>query len=51
MIQSVLKGYQMIAMLISALPLPLSAFIGLMFALIAVLALVKSFTFLVGGGD
>lgn len=51
MVQSVIKGYQMIQLLISLLPLPLRAFIMLSFGLICVLAMVKSVTFLLGGGD
>lgn len=51
MVQSVIKGYQMIQLLMSLLPLPLRAFVTLTFGLIGVLAMVKSITFLVGGGD
>ena len=51
MVQSVMKGYQMLQLLISLLPLPLRAFVTLTFGLICVLGLVKSISFLVGGGD
>lgn len=49
LVQSVAKGYQMIALLIASMPLPVQAFLGLMFAAFAINFLVSVLKWFLGG--
>lgn len=50
-VQSVSKGYQMIHLLISFLPLPVQAFLSLFFAAFSTHFLVAVIKWFLGGGD
>lgn len=50
-VQSVAKGYQMLWLMISAMPLPVQAFLQLLFAAFSINFLVAVIKWFVGGGD
>lgn len=50
-VQSVSKGYQMLWLLISAMPLPVQAYLSLLFAAFAINFLVAVIKWFLGGGD
>lgn len=51
MVQSVIKGYMMIQLLISNLPLTLRAFVSLVMGAVAVTTMFRAVTFVLGGSD
>lgn len=51
MVQSVAKGYEMIRLFISYLPIPLQALIYLVLGIIAVSCLASVVKFFLGGGN
>lgn len=49
MVQSVIKGYMMIQLLISKLPFTLYAFVNLVMGMVAVTTMFRAVTFVIGG--
>lgn len=49
-VQSVAKGYQMLWVIISHLPLPIQTFLSLIFAVFAINCLVSIIRYFLGGG-
>ena len=50
-VQSVAKGYQMLHLLIASMPLPVQAFLSLLFAAFSLNFLVAVIKWFLGGGD
>lgn len=49
-VQSVSKGYQMLWVMISYMPLPVQAFLSLMFAAFAINSIIAILRYFLGGG-